>query len=165
MIGGYAIIHGHAKEALQRFEQMCKEGVQPDDTTFVCLLLSACSHAGLVDEGLQCHSSMSTAYMISAKLEHYTCMIDLLGRAGHLQEAENMIKPMLHKPTVAVREALLGACRIHGNVEMRECVGKQVLELEPENAAGYVMLSKTCMLLLATGISVRMLNGRERKEV
>ncbi len=94
MIGGYAI-HGHAKEALQHFEQMCKEGVQPDDTTFVCLLLSGCSHAGLVDEGLRCHSSMSTVYMISAKLEHYTCMVDLLGRAGRLQEAENMIKPML----------------------------------------------------------------------
>ncbi len=76
-----------------------------------------------------------------------------------------MMKPMLCKPTVAVREGLLGASRIHGNVEMGECVGKQVLELEPENAAGYVMLSKTCMLLLATGISVRMLNGRERKEV
>jgi pentatricopeptide repeat protein len=123
MIGGYAI-HRHGKEALQRFEQMCKEGVQLDDTTFVCLLLSACSHAGLVDEGLRCYSSMSTVYMISAKLEHYTCMIDFLGRAGRLQEAENMIKPMLCKPTVAVREALLGACRIHGNVEMGECVGK-----------------------------------------
>jgi pentatricopeptide repeat protein len=164
MIGGYAI-HRLPKEALQRFEQMCKEGVQPDDTTFVCLLLSACSHAGLMDEGLRCYSSMSTVYIYSAKLEHNTCMIDLLGRAGRLQEAENMIKPMLCEPTVAVWEALLGACRIHGNVEMGECVGKQVLELEPENAAGYVMLSKTCMLLVATGISVRMLNGRERKEV
>jgi hypothetical protein len=92
-------------------------------------------------------------------------MIDLLGHTGCLQEAENMIKPMLCKPTVAVWEALLGACRIHGNVEMGEFVGKQVLELEPENAAGYVMLSKTCMLLVATRISVRMLNGRERKEV
>jgi hypothetical protein len=79
------------KEAIQHFEQMCKEGVQPDDITFVCLL-SACSHAGLVHEGLCSYSSMSTVYRMSAKLEHYTYMVDLLGRAGHLQEAESMIK-------------------------------------------------------------------------
>ncbi|CAK9193482.1 unnamed protein product [Sphagnum troendelagicum] len=146
MIGGYAI-HGHGKEALKQFEQMREEGVQPDDITFVCLL-SACSHSGLVDEGLRFYSSMSTVYMISAKLEHYTCMVDLLGRAGHLHEAENMVLAMPYKPQVAAWMALLGACRIHGNVEMGERVAKQVLELEPENAAGYVLLSN---LYTATG--------------
>jgi pentatricopeptide repeat protein len=84
---------------------------------------------------------MSTIHKISAKLEHYTCMVDLLGRAGHLQEAENMIKAMPYNPNVAVWMALLGACRIHGNVERAEHVAKQVLELEPENATGYVLLS------------------------
>jgi hypothetical protein len=69
-------------------------------------------------------------------------MVDLLGCAGHLQEAANMIMP--NKPNVAVWKALLGACRIHGNVEMGECVAKQVLELEPENAEGYVLLSNVC---------------------
>ncbi|CAK9252120.1 unnamed protein product, partial [Sphagnum jensenii] len=118
IIGGYAI-HGHGKEALQQFEQMHEEGVQPDDITFFCLL-SACSHSGLVDEGLRCYSSMSTVYMISANLEHYTCMVDLLGRAGHLHEAENMLKAMPCKPNAGVWRALLGACRIHGNVEMGE---------------------------------------------
>jgi len=139
ILGGCAM-HGHGKEALKHFEQMCEEGVQPDDITFVCLL-SACSHAGLVDEGMRCYASMSTVYRISAKLEHYTCMIDLLGRAGHLQEAENMIKAMPYKPHANAWKALLGACRIHGNVEMGERVAKQIVELDPENASGYVLLS------------------------
>jgi pentatricopeptide repeat protein len=105
---------------------MCEEGVQPDDITFVCLL-SACSHAGLVDEGMCCYASMTTVHTISAKLEHYICMVNLLGRAGWLEEAENMIKAMPCRPEVAAWGALLGACRIHGNVEMRECVAKRIL--------------------------------------
>jgi pentatricopeptide repeat protein len=87
ILGGCAM-HGHGNEALKLFEQMCEEGVKPDDITFVCLL-SACSHACLVDEGMCCYASMITVYMISPKLEHYTKMVDLLGRAGKLHEAEN----------------------------------------------------------------------------
>ncbi len=139
ILGGCAM-HGHGKEALKLFEWMCEEGVQPDDVTFVCLL-SACSHAGLVDEGMHCFAIMSTVYGISTKLEHYTCMVDLLGRAGHLQKAENMVMAMPCKPHVAAWMALLSACRIHGNVEMAERVAKRFLEMEPENAAGYVLLS------------------------
>ncbi len=139
ILGGCAM-HGHGKEALKHFEQMCEEGVQPDDVTFICLL-SACSHAGLVGEGMHCYASMVKDYMISAKLEHYTCMVDLLGRAGHLQEAENMVMAMPCKPHVAVWMALLSACRIHGHVEMAERIAKQILELEPDNAAVYVLLS------------------------
>jgi pentatricopeptide repeat protein len=107
---------------------------------------------------------MSTIHKISAKLEHYTCVVDLLGRAGHLQEAEDMIKAMPYNPNVAVWMALLGSCRIHGNVEMAECVAKQVIELDPENAAGYVLLSN---IYAAAGNRdpSRMLNSRERKEV
>jgi hypothetical protein len=97
---------------------------------------------------------MSTVDMISAKSEHYTCTVDLLGCAGHLQEAENMIKDMPCKPLVTVWMALLSTCRIHGNLEMGEHVAKLVLELEPENSVGY-----------ATRISVSMLNSRERTEV
>ncbi|KAH9564308.1 hypothetical protein CY35_04G018600 [Sphagnum magellanicum] len=121
ILGGCAM-HGHAKEALKHFQWMCEEGVQPDDFTFVCLL-SGCSHA---------------VHMISAKLEHYTCMVDT----------------MPCKPHVAAWMSLLGACRIHGNVEMGERVAKLVLELEPENAAAY-----------AAGISVTVLNGIEKKKV
>jgi pentatricopeptide repeat protein len=78
IIGG-CVMHGHGKDILNR----CVKNVQPNGVTFVCLL-SACSHEGLVDEGMWCYASMVTEYMISAKLEHYTCMVDLLGRAGHL---------------------------------------------------------------------------------
>ncbi len=81
ILGGCAM-HGYGNEALKHFEQMCEEGVQPDDITFVCLL-SACSHAGLVHEGMHCYASMTTVYIISAKLEHYTCMVNLLDRAGY----------------------------------------------------------------------------------
>ncbi|CAM6002728.1 unnamed protein product, partial [Sphagnum balticum] len=139
ILGGCAM-HGHGREALKHFEQMCDEGVQPDDITFVCVL-SACSHAGLVDEGMCLYASMIRDYMIPAKLEHYTCMVDLLSRAGHLQEAENMIMAMPCKPQAAAWMALLGACRIHGNVGMAERVAKRILEMEPENAAVYVLLS------------------------
>jgi pentatricopeptide repeat protein len=139
ILGGCAM-HGHGKEALKLFEQMCKEGVQPDDITFVCLL-SACRHTGLVDEGMHSFALMSTVYGISTKLEHYTCMVDLLGRAGHLQKAENMVMAMPCKPHMAAWMALLGACRIHGNMEIAECVAKRIMEMEPKNAAGYVLLS------------------------
>jgi hypothetical protein len=100
--------------------------------------------------------------MISANLQHYTCMVDLLGRAGRLHEAENMVLAIPYKPQVGAWRALLGACRIHGNVEMGERVAKQVLELEPENAAGYVLLSN---LYTATGNRDLSKNiERQRKE-
>jgi pentatricopeptide repeat protein len=118
ILGGCAM-NGHGVEAMKHFEQMCKEDVQPDDITFFCLL-SACSLAGLVDEGMHLYASMISDYVIPAKLEHYSCMVDLLGCAGHLQEAENMVMRMSCKPDVATWRALLSACRIHGNVEMAE---------------------------------------------
>jgi len=139
ILGGFAM-HGHGKEALEHFKQMRAEGVRPDNTTFVCLL-SACSHAGLVDEGLRCFESMSTDCMISARLEHYTCMVDLLGHAGRLHEAEAIIKTMPYKPDATVWKALLDACRVHGNMEMGERIAKQVLKVDPGNATSYVLLS------------------------
>jgi pentatricopeptide repeat protein len=74
-------------------------------------------------------------------LEHYYCIVDLLGRAGHLDDAVDLIKMMPCEPSGSVWKALLGACRIHGNVEMGECIAKKVLELEPGNSAGYVPLA------------------------
>ncbi|CAK9867352.1 unnamed protein product [Sphagnum jensenii] len=160
LLGGFAM-HGQGKEALVHFERMCEEGVHPDDITFVCLL-SACSHSGFVDEGLRFYALMTTVYRIPAKLEHYTCMVDLLGRAGHLQEAENIIQGMPCKPNAAIWMALLGACRIHGNVEMGEHMAKRVLELEPKNAAGFVLLSN---LYAATGnLELSEKVERQRKE-
>ncbi len=85
--------------------------------------------------------SMTTIYMISTKLEHYTYMVNLLGHVDHLQEAENMIKVMPYELDVATWKVLFGAFKIHGNVEMGEFVAKRVLELELENVTGFVMLS------------------------
>ncbi len=156
-------LHGHGKEALKHFKWMCKEGVQPDDITFISLL-SACSHAGLVDEGMRCYASMVTDYMISAKLEHYTCMVDVLGRAGHLQEAENMVMAMHYIPDVATWMALLGVCRIHGKWRWQNVLQNEFLKCSLTMLL-VMCCCQTCMLLLAKGISVRMLNGRERKKV
>ncbi|CAK9857649.1 unnamed protein product [Sphagnum jensenii] len=139
MLNGYAIM-GCGKEALQHFERMCEEGVEVNEVTFICLL-SACNHAGLVDEGLHYFSLMASDYNISVNQEHYACMFDILGCSGLLGEAEDLIKTMPCEPNAAVWMALLGACRVHGDVEKAEQILKKVLELDPENAAGYVLLS------------------------
>ncbi len=163
ILGGFAM-HGHDKESLTYFEQICEEGVQPDDITFVGLL-SACSHAGLVHEGMCFYASMKEVYMISPTVEHYTCMGDLPGRAGHLQEAENMIKSIPCKPHFAPCMALLGAGRIHGKMLRWENVLLSKLLNWSLKMLQVMCCEQISMLLLATGISVRMLNGRERKEV
>jgi hypothetical protein len=116
-------MHGLGEEALKHFEQMQQDGVQPNDITFICLL-SSWSYAGLVDEGMHCFALLSTVYGISTKLEHHTYIVDLLGHASHLQKAENMVMAMPCKPHLAVWKALLGACRIDGNMELAECIAK-----------------------------------------
>ncbi|CAM6077301.1 unnamed protein product [Sphagnum tenellum] len=111
---------------------------------------------------MRCYASMIEVYMISATLEHYTRMVDLLARAGHLQEAENIIEVMPCRPHVTVWMALLSACRIHGSMEMGEHIAKVVLELEPETAAVYVLLSN---IYAATGSRHLCENvQRQRKE-
>jgi pentatricopeptide repeat protein len=94
-----------------------------------------------VDEGLRYFETMTSMYNISPTVEHYAVMVDLLGRAGRLNEAEDLIKMMPCEPSASVWKSLLGACRIHGNVEMAERIAKRVLEIDPGDAAGYVMLS------------------------
>jgi pentatricopeptide repeat protein len=139
MLKGYAM-HGQGREALAHFKWMCEEGVEIDGVTFVCLLL-ACSHAGLVNEGLHAFDSMMNVYRIPPTVDHYACKVDLLGRAGRLDEAEDVIKTMPCEPNAAVWMTLLGACRIYGEVEMGERIAKQLLELDPNMTAGYVVLS------------------------
>ncbi|XP_054793829.1 pentatricopeptide repeat-containing protein At3g12770-like [Prosopis cineraria] len=138
MISGYGI-HGHAREALDLFDQM-KALRQPDLITFVSVL-SACSHGGLIQEGWECFNSMSRDFGIRPVSEHYACVVDLLGRAGRLCEAHDFIQKMPIKPGAAVWGALLGASRIHSNVEMAELAAKYLLELDSNNAGRYVLLS------------------------
>ncbi|KAF3453662.1 hypothetical protein FNV43_RR04103 [Rhamnella rubrinervis] len=139
MISGLAV-HGHAHMALEFFSRMANEGFKPDDITFVGVL-SACNHAGLLDLGRQYFNSMIRDYKISPKLHHYGCLIDLLGRAGLFDEAKTLIENMEMKPDGAIWGSLLGACRVHGRVELGEYVAEHLFELEPENPGAYVLLS------------------------
>ncbi|KAH9312447.1 hypothetical protein KI387_027482 [Taxus chinensis] len=133
-------IHGHGKDALDVFIQMQQTSTQPNHITFVSVL-SACSHAGLVNEGWHYFNCMSRDYYISPRAEHYACMVDLLGRAGNLDEAEDFILKMPIEPDTGIWGALLGACRIHGNVALGERVAKHLFSLSPANAGYYVLLS------------------------
>eukprot|EP01018_Ginkgo_biloba_P019689 Gb_04894 [translate_table: standard] len=139
MIAGYGM-HGHGEDALRLFSQMQQMGMKANNVTFVCVL-SACSHAGLVDEGRQYFYAMIQDYCVTPRMEHYACMVDLLGRAGCLDEARDFIEKMPLEPGANVWGALLSACRIHCNIELGEYVAKRLFVLEPENAGCYVLLS------------------------
>ncbi|XP_051134815.1 pentatricopeptide repeat-containing protein At5g43790 [Andrographis paniculata] len=139
MIRGLAI-HGHGLESLDLFKMMKREGFLPDDVTILAVM-SACSHVGLVEEGLEHFESMVVDYRLEPKLEHYSCLVDLLGRAGLLEEAQERIATMPMKPNAIVWRSLLGAARVHGNVEMCEVALKKLVELEPETSGNYVLLS------------------------
>eukprot|EP01018_Ginkgo_biloba_P000686 Gb_34816 [translate_table: standard] len=132
--------HGYSREAFQLFEEMQLVGIEPNQITFVCIL-SACSHAGLIDAGYHYFDSMSQEHGITPIMEHYACMVDLLGRAGHLEEANDFINKMPFEPNALVWRTLLGACRVHGNMELGKRAAESALNLEPEDAATYVLLS------------------------
>ncbi|KAL9304145.1 hypothetical protein ACSQ67_021408 [Phaseolus vulgaris] len=139
MIMGLAV-HGQCCKAFELYDQMLGEGTSPDDVTFVGLLL-ACTHGGMVEKGRHIFKSMTTAFHIIPKLEHYGCMVDLLGRAGHLREAYEVIQSMPMKPDSVIWGALLGACSFHGNVELAEVAAESLFILEPWNPGNYVILS------------------------
>ncbi|KAK2654798.1 hypothetical protein Ddye_014654 [Dipteronia dyeriana] len=138
MITGYAM-HGHATEALDLFEKMQNE-TQPDHITFVGVL-SACSHGGLLDEGRMFFESMVKDYRIDPTVQHYTCIVDLLGHSGRLYEAFNLITKMRVMPDSGVWGALMNSCKIHRNVELGELALEKLIELEPNDAGNYVILS------------------------
>jgi pentatricopeptide repeat protein len=114
--------------------------MEPNGITFISVL-SACSHAGLVDEGWQYFHCMTHDYCITPRAEHYRCIVDLLGRAGHLKEALHFISNMHLQPDAGIWGALLGACSIHYNIHLGERVADYLLELDPENVGHYVLLS------------------------
>lgn len=140
MIFGYAN-HGCSKEAIELFNQMEKvEEKKLDHLTFTAVL-TACSHAGMTELGQSLFLLMQQKYKIVPRLEHYACMVDLLGRAGKLAEAYNMIKMMPVKPDLFVWGALLGACRNHGDIDLAEIASRNLAELEPRNAGNNMLLS------------------------
>ncbi|XP_019230652.1 PREDICTED: pentatricopeptide repeat-containing protein At3g21470 [Nicotiana attenuata] len=142
LISGYAT-HGHCVEAINFFERMKSSGVKPNDITFLSVL-SACAHGGFVEEGLEIFSGMEK-YGLKASIKHYGCLVDLLGRAGRLTEACDLIKGMPVTPNDTVLGALLGACRVHSDTDVVENVLKEVKNLSSScNSsvdAHYVILS------------------------
>ncbi|KHM99692.1 Pentatricopeptide repeat-containing protein [Glycine soja] len=141
MIAGYAQ-HGVEVESLRLFELMLEKDIAPNSITFIAVL-SACVHTGKVEEGQKYFNMMKERFYIEPEAEHYSCMIDLLGRAGKLKEAERIIETMPFNPGSIEWATLLGACRKHGNVELAVKAANEFLRLEPYNAAPYVMLSNT----------------------
>ncbi|XVF56247.1 hypothetical protein PTKIN_Ptkin06aG0103500 [Pterospermum kingtungense] len=139
MIEGYGI-HGLGSDALDLFDQMLEEGVTPNGVTFLSLL-AACSHSGLVSEGCNVFHSMKWRFHIEPDLDHYTCMVDLLGRAGKLKEALATIMKMMAFPDSRIWGALLAASRVHGHRKLGEYAAQQLLELEPDNVGYHTLLS------------------------
>lgn len=139
LITGYAQ-HGQPNEALQFFELLLKSGTKPDHITFVGIF-SACTHAGLVDEGLEYFHSIKAKHGLTYTADHYACIVDLLARAGRFVEAENIINNMPMKPDKFLWASLLGGCRIHGNLELAKRAAQALFEIEPENPVTYITLA------------------------
>ncbi|XP_023003968.1 pentatricopeptide repeat-containing protein At4g21065-like [Cucurbita maxima] len=139
LISGYGM-NGQGNAALQAFSRMLMENFKPDAVTFLGLLC-ACCHQGLVTEGRRQFISMKQQFGLQPKIEHYGCMVDLLGRAGLLEEALELIESMSMEPDPIIWRALLCACRVHGNTKMGEYTIRRLIELEPNNGENYVLLS------------------------
>ncbi|GLT82879.1 hypothetical protein SLE2022_012100 [Rubroshorea leprosula] len=140
MISGYGM-HGYGSQAIELFGKMRACGLKPNNITFVALL-SACAHAGLVQEGRQVFASMTQEYALVPGVEHHVSMVDMLGRAGYVIEAYRFIKEMIpDEPAPAVWTAMLGACKIHKKYDLGVEVAEHLLSIEPDNPGHYVMLS------------------------
>lgn len=133
-------LHGHTSKSLDLFEEMLKRKVQPHEITFVGVL-AACSHGGLVNEGREYFHLMQNQYHIKPHIKHYGCMVDMLGRAGFLKEAYNFIKEMEIEPNVVIWRTLIGACRMHGDVELAEIANRELLRIKSTESGNYVLLS------------------------
>ncbi|VAH54797.1 unnamed protein product [Triticum turgidum subsp. durum] len=132
--------HGNGREAIAMFEKMRTEGVEPDEVSYLALL-SACSHSGLVEECRCYFSVIQQDRRLRPRAEHYACMVDLLGRAGELAEARDLVATMPMAPTVGVWQTLLSACRVHKDVTTAKEAGEALLAMDGDNPANYVMLS------------------------
>uniref|UniRef100_A0A7N1A0G3 DYW domain-containing protein n=1 Tax=Kalanchoe fedtschenkoi TaxID=63787 RepID=A0A7N1A0G3_KALFE len=131
--------YGYAEEAISHFNEMCAEGIKPNGMTFTAIL-SACKLSGLVDQGWEFFDRMSPDYGIAPTIEHYSCMVDLLGRAGYLDEAWDFVETMPIQPDATVWGALLVSSRLHKHLERGEIAAQKLFELEPYNSANYVVM-------------------------
>jgi pentatricopeptide repeat protein len=122
--------HGHGSNAIELFNEMTKEGLQPDPVSFLGVL-SACTHAGLVQYGKHYFEAMRTTYAINPSPDHYACMVDLYGRAGLIDGARYLVQTMPMKLHAGVWGALLNACRKHCHVEIGKVAASELIKIEP----------------------------------
>ncbi|KAL1298455.1 hypothetical protein HN51_042815 [Arachis hypogaea] len=140
LLSGYAH-HGHGKEAVELFEKMKSSEIKPNDTTFLAVL-TACSHVGMLDKGLQYFElMMNDKTLAPPRMEHYAIIVDLLGRYGYLPEAESIINKMPIEAGPSTYKSLLNACQIHGNKEIALRSAEKLLKLYPDDPATYILLS------------------------
>ncbi|XP_050227853.1 pentatricopeptide repeat-containing protein At2g35030, mitochondrial [Mercurialis annua] len=139
MVAAYAH-HGNGMEAIKLFNEMKGLGFKPDDVSYVGLL-SACSHAGLVEEGLSYFEELTKDKSIQVREDHYTCLIDLCGRAGRLREALDLVKQLGIKSSSSIWAALLAGCNVHGDLKIGKLAAQELSKKEPENAGSYMLLS------------------------
>ncbi|KAI4300777.1 hypothetical protein L6164_034113 [Bauhinia variegata] len=139
VITGFAK-HGFATKALEMFYEMLQAGVKPNGVTYVAVL-SACSHVGLIDEGWKHFNSMYKDHGVVPRMEHYACVVDLLGRSGSLSEAIEFINSMPFEANAVVWRTFLGSCRVHGNIKLGEHAAKMILEQDPHDQSAHVLLS------------------------
>lgn len=138
VIEGLAV-HGYAEEALAMFDKMEREKIKPNGVTFVSVL-SACNHAGLIEEGRKRFASMTRDHSIPPGVEHYGCMVDLLSKAGLLEEALQLIRKMKLEPNAVIWGALLSGCKLHRNLEIAQVAANKLMVLEPGNSGYYTLL-------------------------
>uniref|UniRef100_A0A803L026 DYW domain-containing protein n=2 Tax=Chenopodium quinoa TaxID=63459 RepID=A0A803L026_CHEQI len=139
LIVGLAV-NGFGSEAIRLFEEMEVQELAPTDITLVGVLY-ACSHCGMVDKGFDYFNQMKDKYGITPRIEHYGCMVDLLGRAGKVKEAYEFIKDMPMQPNAVIWRTLLGACSLHGHLALAQTARSKLLELDPKHCGDYVLLS------------------------
>ncbi|KAM0009033.1 putative tetratricopeptide-like helical domain superfamily [Helianthus debilis subsp. tardiflorus] len=131
------------------FNLMAKDGIKPNGVSFISVLLSACTHAGLVKVGQRCFLSMIHDFHILSEIEHYGCMVDLLCKAALLQDALQLIEETRMEPNAVIWGALLGGCKLQKNLEIAMIAVDKLMILEPDNSGYYTLLvntsSKTCV--------------------
>ncbi|CAO2814332.1 unnamed protein product [Amaranthus hypochondriacus] len=139
MISAYGI-HGMGEEAISNFYQMVAKDIIPDEGAFTSVL-TACSHTGLVEDGREIFHQIQSKYNMQPGLAHYACLVDLLSRAGHLEEAYDIVNNMTVEPPVDVWISLLSGCRLHGNVNLAELCAQHAFKVNPNRISPYISLS------------------------
>ncbi|GAA0156252.1 hypothetical protein LIER_13784 [Lithospermum erythrorhizon] len=135
--------YGAFTKAQETFHELLDHNIEPDHVTFVSLL-SACSHGGLVDEGLAYFNSMTTEFRVPASIEHCVCIVDLLGRSGRLTDAEAFIEKMPVPPNDYIWRSLLAACRLHGHIDLGKKAVENLIQSKPSDDSAYVLYSNLC---------------------